>query len=264
MSALSSHRTGSLPRRSFLGWTAAAVALAGSAGSPFAQELVPIEDPAIPKALTASHFEAVLGNSPFLRTLSLTETFALRGIAEIDGEQVATLFNRETEKSVLVSASKANPEQMKLLAVNGDPGALAGMDSVSATIAVAGEQVELKFEPNRIAPRPGNSKGSSGGPGGKPGESKGESERRGPSKEDMDRYNSLSDEQKSKFRDYMRQTMQKYPDMSREERGNMIRGALTRLADGRDISAGSNAGSDSSGGNGGGGGDRRGGGGDRR
>lgn len=243
----SSHSSAVLPV--MRGSTIAAVALflGLSVG---AQETVPVPDPDLPEPLAVTHFEAVLGNSPFLRTLNLSETFSLRGIAEIDGEQVATLYNRETEKSVLVSASKANPEQMKLLAVNGNPGLLSGMTSVSATIAVGEEEVELKFEPNRVAPRPGNKKPSGGGSsqGGKPSEQGKGGERKGPSQQDIDRYKSLTPEQQEKFREYMRQTMQKYPDISREERGNMIRGALTRLADGRDITVDSSSGGSSTGG----------------
>ncbi|MCB1064603.1 MAG: hypothetical protein KDN20_17000 [Verrucomicrobiae bacterium] len=195
-----------------------------------AQETVPAVDPALPPSLEANHFEALMGNSPFLRTLNLSETYALRGIAEIDGEQVATLYNRETKKSIIVSGVKVNAEQMKLVAVSESE----ALDGISATIAVAGEEVDLKFELDRVAPKPKNPKGGSGPS--NTGVKKAEEPRRGPSKEDMERYQALSDAQKEKFRDYIRQTMQKYPDMSREERGNMIRGAMTRLSDGHDIS----------------------------
>ncbi len=41
--------------------------------------------------------------------------------------------------------------------------------------------------------------------------------------------------QQKKFHEYIKQTMKKYPNVSREERGNMIRGALIRLTDGHDI-----------------------------
>ncbi len=218
-----------------------------------AQDAPPNLDADLPQPLGDNHFEALLGNSPFLRVLDLTETYALRGIAEIDGEKVATLFNKQTEKSVLVSAATPNAEQMRLVGVNEATDFLAG---ISATIAVAGEEVELKFEPERVAPKP---KGRpSGGPGNASGGDRrdGDSQRRGPSKEDMERYKSLPDEKKEKFREYIRQSMQKYPDMSREERGNLIRGALTRLAEGGDISIDAN----NSGGGSGGGGDNRGGG----
>lgn len=189
-------------------------------------------DPVLPLAVESSHFEHLLTHSPFVRTLNLAETFALRGIAEINGEQVATLFNRETNKSVVVTASRANAERMQLKSVT-EAESLTG---ISALIAVAGEEVELKFEPERIAPLPKNPKGTGPGSSGKsPGGSGGE-ERRGPSPQDVERYKSLPPEKQEKLREYIRQSMQSYPNMSREERGNLIRGAMTRLIDGGEIS----------------------------
>ena len=196
-------------------------------------EVAPESD--LPVPVLPSHFENFISHSPFVRTLNLSETLALRGIAEINGEMVATLYNRETKKSVLVTAKEANAERMQLMEINesADP---FGVDliGVSATIAVAGEEVELKFDPERIAPQPKNSHGKShGGPSSSSSDSK---EHKGPSPQDIERYKALPPEKQEKLREYIRQTMQRYPDMSREERGNMIRGAMTRLVDGGDIS----------------------------
>ena len=194
-------------------------------------------DPDLPQPVAAGHFEALLGNSPFLRVLDLSETFVLRGIAEIDGEKVATLFNKQTEKSVLVSAKQANAEQMRLVGVNAANEFLVG---ISATTAVAGEEVELKFEPERISPQPKGGSGSSGG--GDQRRGGGDGERRGPSKEDIERYKALPEEKRQKLHEYIRQTRQKYPNLSREEFGNMIRGAVIRLSDGRDLNVESGGG----------------------
>ena len=71
--------------------------------------------------------------------------------------------------------------------------------------------------------------------GGSSGGAKSGEKRKGPSKEDIDRYKSLSDEKRNKLRGYIGHVMKTYPNMSREERGNMIRGAMIRLSDGRDI-----------------------------
>lgn len=180
----------------------------------------------LPVAVEKGHFTQFLSHSPFLRTLNLEETYALRGIAEIDGVQVATLYNRHTKKSLLVTANQMNAERMQLKEVSEAD----FLNGVSATIAVADEEMNLKFEPERIAPGPKN-------PGGKgPSSSGSSSEHRGPSQQDIDRYKALPPEKQEKLKEYIRQTMQRYPDMSREERGNMIRGAVTRLSDGGDIS----------------------------
>ena len=47
-------------------------------------------DSEFPEALDDSHFAALMSDSPFLRTLDPSETFRLRGLATIGGEQVAT------------------------------------------------------------------------------------------------------------------------------------------------------------------------------
>ncbi len=221
-----------------------------SGGGVFAQAPEPAvaahNDGALPQPIGSRHFEALTGNSPFLRPLNLTETYVLRGIARIDGEPVATLFNRETKKSVLVTTNKANAERMQLVAVN-EADAILGITAITATITFDGEKVELKFEPERVAPAPKSSE-QHGGPGqGAHGEKGGDhGKRRGPSKEERARYEGLSEEKKAKFRTFMGQTMRKYPNLSREERGNMIRGALIRLSDGGDISVDKDAGGSSS------------------
>jgi|GEM_PF-1985531 len=191
------------------------------------------ELPDPPRAPAAEDFAALRRASPFRRTLRIDETYALRGVAQVDGAMVATLFNRETEKSVVVSDQEANESGLRLVGVNG------GWDltGVAATISFAGEETELRYEPERVAPAAsGRGPRGAGGGDGRGGDRGGDGQRRGPSKEDIERYRSLSDENKQKLRAYIGEVMRKYPDMPRSERGNLIRGAMIRLSDGRDIS----------------------------
>jgi tetratricopeptide (TPR) repeat protein len=44
-----------------------------------------------------------------------------------------------------------------------------------------------------------------------------------------------TEEKQAKLREYIGAVMKNYPNLSREERGNLIRGAMMRLTDGRDI-----------------------------
>jgi len=180
----------------------------------------------LPMPVSEEHFSAIHSQSPFLRTLNISETYALRGVAEIGGDPVATLYNRQTKKTLLVTKDEPNEAGIQMVEVV----PARDLEGVGVKVSFAGEVVELKYDSAVVNPQP-KSKGKPGGDG----RSSGDGQRRGPSKEDMARYNSLTDEQKQKFRDYARQTMQKYPNLSREERFNMIRGAMTRLVDGRDI-----------------------------
>lgn len=100
------------------------------------------------------------------------------------------------------------------------------LTGVSARVSFAGEIAELKYEPEQLTPT--QRKGAAGG-------SRGDGERRGPSSEDRKKYTTLSDDKKKKLHEYIKTTMKKYPNMPREERGNLIRGALQKLSEGRDL-----------------------------
>ena len=73
----------------------------------------------LPEPLTAQHFAALKSHSPFLRSLDLSKTLVLTGVARLDGEMVATLFNRESKTTQVVSQS-ANAQGWRLVGVEGD------------------------------------------------------------------------------------------------------------------------------------------------
>jgi hypothetical protein len=105
----------------------------------------------LPQPVGSEHFEALMNRSPFLRTLDLAETFVLRGLANIGADPVATLYNRETKETIRVTGrDEANKFGMKLVSVI-PANDLVG---VSVMVSVGGEEVELKYEANRIAPSP--------------------------------------------------------------------------------------------------------------
>jgi hypothetical protein len=182
---------------------------------------------AAPEAPSANDFEALRKTSPFTRVLNLSETYALRGVARINGEQVATLYNRETKKTLVVTPDGKNEAGIALVGVSRAP----QLDAVTAKISFAGDEAELKYEMSQLYPEPKGGTGAPGGQGGSPPEG----ERRGPSPQDIERYKALPEEKQAKLREYIGAVMKNYPNMSREERGNLIRGAMMRLTDGRDI-----------------------------
>lgn len=171
-------------------------------------------------------YKALLQASPFQRTLNISETYSLRGVAKFDDIVLATLYNKETKKTILVEPENENEYGLKLVKVI-PAEELAG---VAAQVSFAGEVAELRYDNEQLESKGAGGKGRSGGGG-----DRNSGERRGPSKEDMQRYQSLSDENKKKFREYIGTIMKKYPDMPREERGNLIRGAMIRLSDGRGL-----------------------------
>lgn len=185
-----------------------------------------------PDPVAESDFEHLRAASPFTRVLDPSETYVLRGVAQFDQRQWATLYNRETKKTYVVDAEEANEVGLKLVEIV-PPGRVPPgeeLAAVTAKIDFAGEEVELKYDREQISPTPRQGKG---GPGGSRGSDDGQ--RRGPSEEDRRRYESLSEDNRAKVRAYAGHVFRNYPNLSREEKGNMIRGAVIRLSDGRDL-----------------------------
>ena len=69
-----------------------------------------------PVTLTTSDFKELLENSPFTRTISLSDTLALTGVAQIGGRPVLTLLNRATKESILVS-EEPNAQGWKIIEI---------------------------------------------------------------------------------------------------------------------------------------------------
>ena len=181
-----------------------------------------------PRPVTDADFEQVKKRSPFLRTLNLSDTYYLRAVVNMGEESLATLYNRDTKKTVVVSTMNEDKKGMKLMGVNSGN----ELGKVSVKLSVGGEVVELKYDERRVAPA---GKGKSSGSRGGTSSSSSSKKHKGPAPEEVKRYKSLSPEKQKKFHEYIKSTMKKYPNISREERGNMIRGALIRLTDGHDV-----------------------------
>jgi len=104
----------------------------------------------LPEPPTKENFRNLLENSPFQRVLDFKETYALRGIAKVDDQSVAWLYNRHKKKTITVRESEANGLGMTLVAVNHDPNDLQG---VSVEVRIGNEAIELNYEADRLAPK---------------------------------------------------------------------------------------------------------------
>lgn len=162
----------------------------------------------LPEEVTGDHFDAFLNRSPFLRTLSLTETYSLRGVATIGEETVATLYNRQTKKSLVVSEAGRNEWGLRLVEVAGS----ADLSGVAVRLAMSDEEFELKYEPERVAPAP------KGGSGKRP-EVKFDSRGRAiPPQSLIDQYRSMTDSQRATYMKWREAFYQKHPDLENSEK----------------------------------------------
>lgn len=181
----------------------------------------------LPGATQEEDFTALRSASPFARVLNPAETFSLRGVAKVGAVSVATLYNRESGKSFVVTPESVGEEGIRLVEIEAGE----ELEEVKARVSFAGEEVELGYDPQQFVSAPRQASSGKG-----KGDRNGDGERRRrPSKEEMDRYNALAPEKQKVFQDYLRHVVEKYPEMPREERANMLRGALIRLSDGREL-----------------------------
>ncbi len=107
----------------------------------------------LPKPVTSEAFSHLTNHSPFLRSLDYSESFVLTGMARIEGNIYATLFDSESSESRIVS-ERMNPDGWQLVDVQGNE---SDLESLTANIQVNGGQVfairyqEAEFKPIRGA-----------------------------------------------------------------------------------------------------------------
>jgi hypothetical protein len=125
----------------------------------------PDDDGAIPQSVKDGHFEELLTNSPFTRSLGVFDSIILTGVARTENDVLATLLDTKTMESHVVSKT-ANFQGWQLVGVEGYP---AEMRTWSAKIQVTGGQViTVRYQqpPKKIVRATTGGGGSSGGSGG--------------------------------------------------------------------------------------------------
>lgn len=186
-------------------------------------------DPDLPQPFDPASVASVTASSPFTRMVNMSDNLVLTGIAYIDGKPVATIFNKETKESHIVS----NEPNFQGWVLNE---ALPAPDITRsrAVVTIGGEQVKLNYAAISANDLKGGKKDKDKDRGDRPPPSGGEGfkgERRGPSEEDRRRYEGLSEKAREKFRDMMRSKFSddKFRNAPEEERRNIIRKEFERI-----------------------------------
>lgn len=97
----------------------------------------------LPEPVTEENLADLRAGSPFLRSIGLSDSIVVTGIAQIEEGVFATLFNIETRESFLVG-EKTNSEGWQLVGIKGDQ---SDLETVTARIKVAGsEVVSIRYE----------------------------------------------------------------------------------------------------------------------
>lgn len=191
-----------------------------------------------PTAVSERDFDALKTNSPFLRSLDLSQSLILTGIARIEGDLYATLLDRETKETHVVSKA-ANPQGWRMVAVAGDQ---QDLETVTAQIAMAnGEVFAVRFDEHQLKPgeaKPGAGPGGPGpppqrGPDGRPVYANfregisGDGFRGPPPPEMVAKLEKLDERTRDRLIEGIREYRDKHPGVSSEDRQRLF----TRMVD---------------------------------
>ncbi len=222
-----------------IGWLAPGPATAQDQASP--QVAASVGPPAtsgtgLPAPVAPENFTVLMENSPFTRSLNLSDLLILTGIATMDEKKIVTLMNRQTKETYVVS-EEPNPQGWKMVEVAGND----ELEKAAAKISIAGGEVvtvrydEWSLKPGEARPASGGGgeiregerrfgdRGDRGGPGG-----------RGPSSEMREKMMALSEDQRRKVFEYIMKQRSENPDMNEEERGKLFQKALERAGQSKD------------------------------
>ncbi len=210
--------------------------------APLPAQEAPPTDGFLPAPVVAEEdFRALRGQSPFLRSLNLSDSLVLTGFADVGGERVATIMNKETKETYVVSG-QLNSQGWKMVDLRADE----DLEKVAVKISVDdGEVVTVRYA--NIAVKSGESKPAAGpstepngGPtaiiaarrrgfGGGQGGGEGSGRRFGPSPEVREKMGQLSEDQRRQLFEKMREMREQNPEMSWEERGKLFNEALDKM-----------------------------------
>lgn len=116
-----------------------------------AQETAPTSpmpvDNDLPQPLNPEDTAELLMHSPFTRNLNLEDSLQLTGVAYVDGKPVATVYNRETRQSFVVSDQpNASGWSLKDVAPSTD------LKSAHVTMMIGPEEIRLAYGNEQITP----------------------------------------------------------------------------------------------------------------
>ena len=198
------------------------VGTAGTATAPATSSASVDSD--LPQPLTADHFRELNEKSPFTRKLNLAETLRLTGVARVDGKPVATVLDRETKKTYVIS-EVPNPEGWKLVDVASSNGGV--LSAVSATVSIGGEMITVHYDERQLNPqpvRPGNKPPPPGTKDTRPPPT--EEEKKAFGKKIHDKWQALNKQQQDQAKRIMGEKMKANPKLSDRQRGEMINGIV--------------------------------------
>ncbi|OAI58140.1 hypothetical protein AYO49_00040 [Verrucomicrobiaceae bacterium SCGC AG-212-N21] len=219
----------------------ALIALCCAAGGQLrAAEATPV-DPDIPQPVSPDDLTALITSSPFTRTLNLSGSLVLTGIAHYNGGEVVTLMNKDTKETYVVT-KEPNSLGWRLAETNQN----SQLNRTQAKIMIGSEVITVRYNDDQLTPesmkkggfKPGGGtteQNATGGgdrrDGGRYEGRSGDGPRREgprPSEEDMNRMKNLSDKGKEVLRNAYMESREKMMNATPEQRAAFFRENLQR------------------------------------
>jgi hypothetical protein len=182
-------------------------------------DVVATGDPDLPQPVAPDDLTAIITSSPFTRSLNLSDSLVLTGIAYINGKPVATLLNKETKENFVVS-QEPNAQGWRLAETN----ATVQLNRAQAKIMIGSEVVTVRYSDEQLnadSMKKGGFKPGGGSTEQGAGERRSDGPHRDgprPTEEDRQRFMALSEKSRSKFIEKMRDSRDKMMNASPEER----------------------------------------------
>jgi len=173
----------------------------------------------LPQPVTEEHFREFLDKSPFTRALDLSESLKLTGVASLNGKLLATLTDRKTKETFVVS-EVPNPQGWKLVEITSSDSA--NLETVSAKLAVGGEMITVTYDERQLSPGESKSAGASNDNRPPPTEQ----EKKDYGKMIHKKWTSLDKAQQEQAKKIATEKMKNNPNMSDRQKGEMINGIL--------------------------------------
>lgn len=187
-------------------------------------------DPDLPQPFDPSQMSTALKTSPFNRAVNLSESLVLTGMAYVDGKPMATLLDKESKKTYVVSDTP-NPSGWTLAEAT----PTTDLKRLQVKVNVAGEVVTIRHDTEsqeeamkKHKTAPGS---NSSGHEERRGDDRFSRERRGPPPEAVERYNKLSDGAKEKLRQHFTENRDRIMNMNSEERRSFMEKSFKKIAE---------------------------------
>lgn len=211
-----------------LPWVRLAALLLALASGPVMLGAESSVDPDLPQPITPEEVTPLITASPFTRSLNLSDSLVLTGIAYIEGKPVATILNKETKENFVVS-EVPNAQGWRLA----ETSATTKLNRTQAKIMIGAEVVTVRYSDEQLSPESMKKGGYKPGGGGGPSEGdRRDGPRRDgprPSEEDRQRFMALSEKARGQFFEKMREAREKMMNASPEERQAYARKIFDRI-----------------------------------